>query len=487
MLDNDEVIQKFNDFFSTISNCYDQIQITSACIHKDKEWINLITTAILFNGKLKLKTTTLTETPDIKIIQKQIDISDFSLLLEQFKGGELDFKEMKIIYKKEDHGQPYSLTFDIHPPEWTNEKFNDNLRSYFLIGNGNSIQSFIDYDKLNKIDTDLKLSKYPFLGFFDAISKLLSYKKFLDLSQNTCYYIGSIFPIAFNRNDCQILSEKIQLNILHDNRIKSEKIKIGLIQNPPIKPNKLGMRYNLDDRRLKISKKSIEKQIEYKIELPRLNTVTLDAILSYKNFIMDEIKLTIPSDELSYKHEAIIHNIIDKEYSILLLGLKGKGKDKSNDFERAICWLFNLQGLRALYYGERKDLDSEVDIIAFSQQYNYLYPIECTIGPINNKDKLLKLVKKSNSIIKLFIGKYPSIKVQPLLATCLESNEISLTDIQTAGRERIGILSLEYLTGLLSSSKYFINEKDLFEYFLERIPNQGKEPNDFRKGFHPLW
>jgi len=110
------------------------------------------------------------------------------------------------------------------------------------------------------------------------------------------------------------------------------------------------------------------------------------------------------------------------------------------------------------------------DLIIFSPSHDFIYPIECTVGPVSNKEKLQKLSMRAQRIKQALISKHLNVTILPLIITWAKSSDVPITDFEIAEGEGIGVLFTEHLQGIRDAACLYLTEDDWFEYFKKLIP-----------------
>ncbi|MDD5239911.1 MAG: hypothetical protein PHH61_05650 [Candidatus Nanoarchaeia archaeon] len=459
---------KFKEYLKKVNGVYNSIDIRVACAkNKEGVWENVYSAITLIAGQPNIiKNLKYPQMDDFSILTEQRDISEIDVLLQEIQQGYLNVKNYNIIMKREEK-QPYYFRFQEYTPEQATSLFKANVKCFVIHGQGVHIERLIDYDREKEMNDRMKISKYPYYGLMDVLNKLILHKERQDegrLDFGTELFIIGCIPIVFDKNQTKILENRIDISVDFHKNVDFKKIALVIFENPQPK--------RLYGNKIGLQKKDLKKKghfIKGSVSLKRNHVVDVKMILSYDDILIDEIKKIAPA-QFSNKQQAIAHGIFDKNLEILRQYLIGDSKKKGADFELGVCWVMNMHGLITMYYGGNEQTTDWVDIVAFSSDYNYVYPIECTTGQINNKDKISKFISRYKRIDKTLKVKYPKIEILPIIATNQNSEDIFSTDIDLAEKERIVILNRETLLELLDSTMYFYDNKGLFEYLKQRIP-----------------
>ena len=106
--------------------------------------------------------------------------------------------------------------------------------------------------------------------------------------------------------------------------------------------------------------------------------------------------------------------------------------------------LLTIFGFSIASYGKMTKYREGPDIIAEAPSGN-IGIIECTVGLLNNNDKLAKLVQRTSLFReKLKEVGYPFLEIQPAIVTPLTRDEVK-ADIEMAGIHGIAVVCKENL------------------------------------------
>jgi len=143
----------------------------------------------------------------------------------------------------------------------------------------------------------------------------------------------------------------------------------------------------------------------------------LQVFLSYDRISLHQWWVTDPKKHLNPWQA--IHQIFDQDLELLSKMLLKPETDKSYAFESAVSTLLTLLGFSVANYGRIPKLQKGPDIIAVTPS-GHVGIIECTIGLINENDKLAKLVQRTTLIKeKLADARYGHLQLQSAIVTPL--------------------------------------------------------------------
>ena len=148
--------------------------------------------------------------------------------------------------------------------------------------------------------------------------------------------------------------------------------------------------------------------------------------------------------------------------------------DKPYIFEGAASTLCNLLGFSVMNYGRIPKLQKGPDIIAVTPAGNIVV-IECTVGLLNENDKLAKVVQRTKLIKeKLTAAGYGHLQIQPAIVTPLSRDEVA-ANLEAAGKHSIAVICKEDIEEMLTQISLPPNPERLFQDAKGLIPraNQG--------------
>lgn len=198
----------------------------------------------------------------------------------------------------------------------------------------------------------------------------------------------------------------------------------------------------------------------------------LQAFLSYAGVSLHQWWVADPLKRLNPRHA--IHQTFDADMSSLRQMLFEPKNDQDYVFESAVTTLLGLLGFSVTNYGRAPKLQDGPDIIALAPSGNVAV-VECTIGLLDNKDKLAKLVQRSKGIReKLNQAGYGFLQVQAVIVSSL-SREGVAADMETAGKHDIAVVCREDIERLLNQVGLLPNADKLFEDAKGLIPGSGQD------------
>lgn len=203
----------------------------------------------------------------------------------------------------------------------------------------------------------------------------------------------------------------------------------------------------------------------------------LQAFLSYDRIALHQWWVTDPKTHLNPWQA--IHQIFDQDLELLKKMLLKPETDKPYAFEGAVSTLLTLLGFSVANYGRIPKLQKGPDIIAVTQS-GHVGIIECTIGLINENDKLAKLVQRATLIKeKLTEARYGHLQLQAAIVTPLSRDEVA-ADLPTAGDHGIAVICKLEIENALNQIGLPPNADRMFQDAKKLVP-AADQPSLFQK------
>ncbi len=267
--------------------------------------------------------------------------------------------------------------------------------------------------------------------------------------------------------DSKIDSGKVLLKLVVAENVHTEKLRFGYIvsERKSVKRGHIAgsdFRWELDG--------NIQTGI---FELSVDEASVLQALISYDGYVLGQQWITDPSKHVNPRYASC--KLFDPDLRILHDFLSGKSKDPGNDFEQGITILFTLLGFSPSHHGTVPKLQDGPDILAFTPRNN-IAVIECTTKRLNDKDKMSKLVSRTNQLKeRLKLSGHPHLLIQPVIVTALSRSDVS-ADLPEAGRNGIVVISRDDIKLLLERVALSLSDpEDIFRGFANLIPDK-KQP-----------
>lgn len=197
----------------------------------------------------------------------------------------------------------------------------------------------------------------------------------------------------------------------------------------------------------------------------------LQAFVSYAGVSYHQWWVTDPKKRLNPRQA--IHQVFDEDLELLRRMLLKPETDKPYAFESAVSTLLNLLGFAVSNYGRIPKLQKGPDIIAITPA-GHIGVIECTVGLLNENDKLAKLVQRAKLIRdKLDAAGYGFLQSQAVIVTPLTRDEVT-ANLDTAGKHDIAVVAKEDIEEMLNQVNLPPNTDRLFEDAKRLVPNAGQ-------------
>ena len=199
--------------------------------------------------------------------------------------------------------------------------------------------------------------------------------------------------------------------------------------------------------------------------------------LSYDRISLHQWWVTDPKKHLNPWQA--IHQIFDQDLELLSKMLLKPETDKPYAFESAVSTLLTLLGFSVANYGRIPKLQKGPDIIAVTPS-GHVGIIECTIGLINENDKLAKLVQRTTLIKeKLADARYGHLQLQSAIVTPLSREEVA-ADLAAAGGHGIAVVCKQEIENALNRVGFPPNADRMFQDVKNLVP-ASDQPSLFQK------
>ena len=469
-------IEKFRNVIGPFLDIWRSIDVRVICIRLDNEWINLGTTIILRSESYQeIKSfERLTKTEDFMALKAILGINEIDRVLENLSNGILVINNVEIYYgrKQETEIRPrIHLHFDTQHRAQRLSFPNIDFTSYLLFGTGETIDILMEDRKFEDLDWRLRTLDTP----YDGLDELAKSFLFRPLDRNrSLSFVWFLAPlnIRFSQG-CKISRGKLEICVEAFGWSQIEKTKISTIQYL-LNGNVYRSYRCFDDSEWSMREKS--RVLEYKLAMEKCPKARVFLIV--KNIAIDAMTFSNPAVSLQ-NERSLIHGHFDQELATLKKYLNGRGKEPAWDFEIGVSWLLHLCGFNIISYGLSRELQSEIDIVAFSPANNYLICVECTLERPDVKEKLSKLSLKSKKLEnQLTCYDY---RILPLIITPLEGDKIPISEKEKAEKEGIIIVSQGEIQELIEISTGPEPLPKAINYLVTLIPRPVSPSRYFKK------
>jgi hypothetical protein len=329
---------------------------------------------------------------------------------------------------------------------------------------------------LERLDRELKAADKP----FDNLDELLTHCGLPTHSQigQTLFEIVASAP-GWIGNGSTIKDGEASIECFVAAGLDIKKVKLGY-----------GSLQKDSEERTSINGSALEWRHEGDVKIGTFRTHVgerpeLQLFLSYGEFYLHQMRIWDPQKYLNPRYA--IHQVFDKDLIRLEDILtnpenrksfsspkSNKAKEFAKEFEGAVSNLFYLLGFYIANYGRIPELQEGPDIIVISPAED-IGIIECTIGLLNKKNKLDKLVRRTTLIKeKLASAGYSHLEVQPAIATRLSRDEVA-ANLKIAEEHSIAVICKEEIRELLDRVKLPPESERIFEYIKGLVPSLNKD------------
>jgi len=194
----------------------------------------------------------------------------------------------------------------------------------------------------------------------------------------------------------------------------------------------------------------------------------LQAFLSYEDLTLHDGYINDPQKQTNPRYS--IHSIFDGSHDILKRFLL-EAEFTQENFEEGIALLLNILGFSIFHYGQIPKLKDGPDIVAFTPLGNIAI-IECTVGLLDNKDKLAKLIQRTVLVKdKLKNAGLGYFSIQPIIISRLSKAEVT-GHLEEAGKHNIAVVCKEELEELFRRASFLPDAEGLFKEAERLIPKK---------------
>lgn len=375
------------------------------------------------------------------IVKTSVD--DIATLIAEAKKGEITAfgEKLSLIKERNDLNTFFSPIY--HPlisfgPRFPSLRISGLSKSELLTKTGD----------IRLLDWELKAADAP----FDNLDELLG---FLDLPN---IGMGDFTMIELVARSPTLISES---SIIEDSQAT---IKCQASSSIDIKNVKLGYKifHKNSVGRSSLMGESIEWKIDGDLQLgsvtiPVGDAQVMQAFLSYKGIALHQWWVSDPKKHLNPRFA--IHQTFDEKLDVIKEFLFEK---KETYFEQGIAMLLNILGFSISHYGHIPKTQKGPDIVAITP-WGQVGVIECTIGLLNAKDKLSKLVQRTTLIKeRLQRDGFGHLQVQPVIVSAMTRNEVS-AHLEEANKKGIAVVCKEDLENMLNQINFAPNPDRLFQ------------------------
>ena len=326
-------------------------------------------------------------------------------------------------------------------------------------GSKHNLSSMLDYKPYELLDWELKALDQPF-DTLDELSSYLGLPTLLQMGDSTTLEIAARSPAMISdtsKIDAQQASIKCHAAVAID----VKKIKLGY---------KIFHKDSTDRSSVIGDKIKWEIEGDYRVgysSIPVGDASVIQCFLSYDGVTLHHWWVLDPQKQLNPRYA--IHEIFDEKLEAVNRFLFKFAENESRTFEDGVALLLNILGFSVSHHGRIPKLQKGPDILAITPTGN-IGVIECTVGLLDEKDKLAKLVQRTRLIKeKLVTAGHSHLSVQPVIVTALRRSEIE-AHLEEAGKNGIAVVCKENLENLISQINLPPNPDGLFQETIQLVP-----------------
>lgn len=385
--------------------------------------------------------------------------TNIKTLLENAKGGEIQTVDDKTSLRLQVDGNLSTYFSPIHHPF-----ISDGPRLPTLRVSGTSRHNLtVGVTDQRALDWELKAAEAP----FDNLDELLSQCNLpaqMQMGDSTTLEIVARPPVMISDSSAIAGSDAV-IEIRLAAALDSGKLRLGY---------KVLHKESVERKSVGGSALDWRQDEDVKIGTYRVSVGSaslLQAFVSYAGVSHHQWWITDPHKRLNPR--LAIHQVFDEDLELLRRMLFKPETDKPYAFESAVSTLFSLLGFAVSNYGRIPKLQKGPDIIAISPT-GHVGVIECTIGLLDENDKLAKLVQRAKLIRDKLNGTgYGFLQLQAVIVTPLSRDEVT-ANLDTAGKHDIAVVCKEDIEEMLKQVSLPPNADRLFEDAKRLVPNAGQ-------------
>ncbi len=462
--------RRFRSYLSKFRDCYLSVEVRVISGKREGQWRN-IWTRIEFSPEEAEKPgqpTSVLCTDFIRADLVTLAVDKAEGLLDGIEqSGTLTLGDVEVAYlndkySTEDRGlklaflsMPASLGVYEGLPDWS---------SFRLHATGpDLLNKYLDIDS-GELDSHLKTQPTPYLGMADLLSDFGKHHVHRHSPDRTNGVLA-IAPVMVGLGKCGCDERKLHVRVEAHPSFTMLPVVVGIIRRDT---DDTAVRSSLvadgrdswtDEGSTAVFAKTIDIQPGDRVNLT----------LSVQGILTDEESLQERSLLRSHSRLAA-HGFFDADLAHLAKLVAGKGKD-SNDIEAGIAWLLHLCGFASVRLGTT-GIQSEVDVMAFSEEPPSMLAVECTTAPADLSKKLNDLIHRCGGL-RDSVGDMP---VVPVLFVSGRNYNLSDSDKEEAAEGNVAILDDKDVSELLGKARQGITARDALHFMEERVPASRNNP-----------
>ncbi|MBT5242049.1 MAG: hypothetical protein HN793_01475 [Rhodospirillaceae bacterium] len=322
----------------------------------------------------------------------------------------------------------------------------------------------IHYPHEHHLDFELMTADTPFDGFQDLVSAMGLPGRHPTSSDSQKIQFIIAPPLRFI--GATLVDGALSVAIFTSSLVDPQKIKLGIRtfkrDSPIIRKSLKGFGSNTCH--------TVKDGLEYTLSENQEDAIASQLFLSYDGMHCEKLFVNDPGRSINARLD--VHRLLDEGDVLSPHTFTAVG----DEFAECIALLLQLTSLKILSYGSIAPLRDAPDIVAISDS-NDLYLIECTVGEINHKGKLLKLHRRTQELIsKLANSDLNFRNIQPIIISQLrrENNRESLVE---AGNLRVSVCCREEIEALMQQMAITRTPDEILQTVMALIPTrEEKDP-----------
>jgi hypothetical protein len=433
----DKTINRFKDLVSRWTSAYKWAEVSYFALKTDTD-LQILFCRVLFDTIVTAKSLQF-ESENISAGREWFATDSYGIIAwcEEAKRGEVTFKDKVLkLVKSENATFSYWFSPFYHPAL----QYGVRLPTASVRGIQTS-QLFSSFEGSASLDWEVRSADTP----YNDVNELL-------------FNLG--LPSLFQAGDSTIIEliGRSPAMISDASRIENGTAFVELRTAPNIAIEKVKLGYSILHKDKTVRSFLMGKTIAWsssgevqlgKAEIKVEEAPILQAFVSYDGAALHQWWISDPTKHLNPRFA--IHETVDKKLELITDFLLNPKKDSngSRNFESAISVLLSLLGFAVTHYGEIKTLQDGPDIIAITPRGN-VGIVECTIGLLDEKDKLAKLVRRTKLIKEsLAAAGHGYIVIQPVIVSALPREQVT-ANLEEAHKHRITVVCREDIERLLN-------------------------------------
>ena len=315
-----------------------------------------------------------------------------------------------------------------------------------LVGHGSSMWEIVKQAGHNPVEIDSMIRGGPnaYDGFSDLVRKFCVRPKGLEVHGNTTV-IELIAPLSvrFDPEKVTPSPERVTVALRAAAYIFVAKAELTWSIGTTGKPFRHGS-IKLCENEWAQEKGILHSQID--IPIQKGDTTAMFFVL-----IGDRCadRVSVPLIKAGSNIRIRTHNVLDPGLRQFLEELHPEELHKAKEFEDAVGLLFFFLGFHVDSLHAQRKLGNAVDHLAHDPGSSTILAIECTVGPVDGKGKLGKLIARSAEMR----SKLPDSKVIAVLTTARPRAELSKAEVEKAKSDGVALLAREDLDDLWTAAQ----------------------------------